>query len=48
MCIGHFPRGVLGGESMPPPGYVERLGQRPEIFFLGSFLLFLADFAIFS
>jgi hypothetical protein len=47
VCIGRFPRGVPGGEGMPPPGYVQRSatgsspGQHPEICF-GRFLLFLA------
>jgi hypothetical protein len=47
---GSFLGGSQGGAGMPPPppGYVQRLGQRPEIFFFGRFLLFLADFAIFS
>ena len=43
-----LPRGVPGGGRYAPPGYAQRSGQRPEIFFLGGFLLFLADFAIFS
>jgi hypothetical protein len=30
------------------PGAFLRSGQRPEFFFFGRFLLFLADFAIFS
>ena len=53
VCVGCFPRGVPGGACMPPLGYTQRLsmggilGQRLEIFFL-RFLLFLADFAIFS
>jgi hypothetical protein len=40
--------GSQGGAGMPPPGYVQRSAQRPEFFFFGRFLLFLADFAIFS
>jgi hypothetical protein len=49
VCIGYFPRGVPGGDRYsphpppPPSGYV----QHPKICF-GRFLLFLADFAIFS
>jgi hypothetical protein len=43
-----LPRGVPGGGRYAPPGYAQRSGQRPEIFFFGRFLLFLADFAIFS
>jgi hypothetical protein len=31
-----------------PPGYAQCSWQRPDIFFFGRFLLFLADFAIFS
>jgi hypothetical protein len=23
MCIGNFPRGVLGGEGIRPPGYTQ-------------------------
>jgi hypothetical protein len=38
MCIGHFPRGVLGGAGILPPGYA----QCPKFFFFG------AVFAIFS
>jgi hypothetical protein len=51
---GAFLGGSQGGAGMPPPGYAQRSapggspGQRPKIFFLGGFLLFLADFAIFS
>jgi hypothetical protein len=51
---GAFLGGSQGGAGMPPPGYAERSGQRPEFFFfwrfffLGGYLLFLADFAIFS
>jgi hypothetical protein len=45
---GAFLGGSQGGAGMPPPGYVQRSGQRPEIIFFGRFLLFLADFVIFS
>jgi hypothetical protein len=45
---GAFLGGSQGGAGMPPPGYAECSGQRPENFFLGGYLLFLADFAIFS
>jgi hypothetical protein len=52
MCIGIFPRGVPkgggGGGRYAPPGYAQRSGQCPKIFFFGHFFLFLADFAIFS
>jgi hypothetical protein len=44
---GAFLGGSQGGAGIPPPGYAQRSGQRPEFFF-GQFLLFLADFAIFS
>jgi hypothetical protein len=54
-CAGRFLGGSQGGAGMPPPGYAQRSapggspGQRPEFFFFfGRFLLFLADFAIFS
>jgi hypothetical protein len=51
---GAFLGGSHGGGRYAPPGYVQRSapggspgprgsGQRPEIFFLGRFLLFLAD-----
>ena len=33
---------------MPLLGYVQCSGQSPDLFFLGRFLLFLVDFAIFS
>jgi hypothetical protein len=47
VCVGRFPRGVLGGACMPPLGYTQRLamggilGQRPKKNFR-RFLLFLA------
>jgi hypothetical protein len=47
VCIGCFPRGVPRGLGMPPPGYAQCLGQRPENFFW-AFFLFLVDFVIFS
>jgi hypothetical protein len=45
-----FPRGVLGGARYAPPWlqHCNGSGQCPENFFGGRFLLFLADFAIFS
>jgi hypothetical protein len=50
VCIERFPRGVPGGggAGMPPPGYAQRstrVGGSPgqRFFFLGGFLLFLAD-----
>jgi hypothetical protein len=49
---GAFLGGSQGGQVCPPlvtrSVRTGRSGQRPEIFFLGGFLLFLADFAIFS
>jgi hypothetical protein len=49
MCARHFPRGVPGGEGMPPLVTRSVRGSTPKFFFLGAlFLLFLADFAIFS
>jgi hypothetical protein len=46
-CVaGSFLRGSQGGRYAPP-GYTQCSGQPPEIVF-GRFLLFLADFAIFS
>jgi hypothetical protein len=49
LCVpGAFLGGSQGGAGMPPPGYAQRSGQRLKKNFLGGFLLFLADFAIFS
>jgi hypothetical protein len=56
---GAFLGGSQGGAGMPPPGYAQRsapggspgpmgFGATPQNFFFGRFLLFLADFAIFS
>jgi hypothetical protein len=44
-CVGSFLGGSQGGQ--PPPGYAQRSGQHLDFFFW-RFLLFLADFAIFS
>jgi hypothetical protein len=40
VCVGCFPRGVLGGGRYAPPGYTQRSGQRPEIFFWGGVCYF--------
>jgi hypothetical protein len=53
VCVRHFPRGVQGGAGMPPlvtRSVWQRAVARGSAskFFLGGFLLFLADFAIFS
>jgi hypothetical protein len=55
MCVGCFPRGVPGGGRYAPPWLRVAFetsgspGQCPKCFFLGGrFLLFLADFSIFS
>ena len=47
MCIGHFPRGVPGGEGMPPLVTHSIRGNALRFVF-GRFLLFLVNFAIFS
>jgi hypothetical protein len=33
VCTRALPRGVPGGGRYAPPGYAQRSGQRPEIFF---------------
>jgi hypothetical protein len=43
-ALGTFLGGSQWGVGMPPPGYAQRSGQPPVC----PFLLFLADFAIFS
>jgi hypothetical protein len=48
MCTGRFPRGVPGGGRYAPPWLRTAFGAVPQNFFLGVFLLFLADFSIFS
>jgi hypothetical protein len=45
-ALRRFPRGVPGGAGMPP--LVTRSVRAPQKFFFGQFLLFLADFSIFS
>jgi hypothetical protein len=41
VCARCFPRGVPGGGAgMPPPGYAQRSGQRPEIVFWAVFAIF--------
>jgi hypothetical protein len=36
MCVGRFPRGVLGGDRYAPPGYT----QHRDFFFGGGFCYF--------
>jgi hypothetical protein len=45
VCTGRFLGGSQGGQVCPP--WLRSVRGSPEIFF-GRFLLFLADFAIFS
>jgi hypothetical protein len=40
MCIGGFPRGVLGGGKYAPPGYAQRLRQCPKFVFWAVFSIF--------
>jgi hypothetical protein len=43
ICVSCAQCAFLGGASIPPPpGYMKRSRQRPEIFLFGQFLLFLA------
>jgi hypothetical protein len=39
VCAERFLGGSQGGPGMPPPGYAQCLGQRPDFFF-GAFFLF--------
>jgi hypothetical protein len=42
VCAERFPRESQGGggAGMPPPGYVQRSGQRPKIYFWAVFDIF--------
>ena len=49
VCAGRFPRGVPGGGRYAPPWLCGAFEAAPwNFFFWAVFLLFLADFAIFS
>jgi hypothetical protein len=48
MCVRRFPKGVLGGGQVCPPLVTHSVRGNAPKKKIGRFLLFLADFAIFS